>query len=363
MGGIPCQSFSTIGPRSGYGLNNEKFEKDHRDTLYRYFAEIVAHVRPKVVLIENVKGILSKKDASKRKIIDLLLAALERAGYSFETKEGGKKYQILNSADYGVPQRRERVFLIGVSKKMKKTAPIVPRTHFNPKTNEADDPKSDELLPYVTLGEAIFDLPEVSPKITFTDLDEKEILRITKINAEIKPGSDRVELDETRFKAYITKLSPSGKRFFEFVRPNGYKYVDYHVARSHQLSDIRLFRLLREGETASEFIERSPVAAEKLIKYGMSSFKDKYRKQASDDVSTTIFAHLSHDGNRFIHPRQARTLTPREAARIQSFPDDFVFEGSNGHKFWQIGNAVPPLVGYNIAKSTYCLFSDSNGKI
>ena len=82
----------------------------------------------------------------------------------------------------------------------------------------------------------------------------------------------------------------------------------------------------------------------------MLSFKDKYRKQKARKPSTTVFAHLSKDGNRFIHPTQARTYTPREAARIQSFPDDFTFEGTMTKKFKQIGNAVPPLMSYNIAK-------------
>jgi DNA (cytosine-5)-methyltransferase 1 len=81
----------------------------------------------------------------------------------------------------------------------------------------------------------------------------------------------------------------------------------------------------------------------------MLSFKDKYRRQNAGKSSTTIFAHLEKDGNRFIHPTQARTYTPREAARIQSFPDDFVFEGPMNKKFKQIGNAVPPLLAHNIA--------------
>lgn len=106
---------------------------------------------------------------------------------------------------------------------------------------------------------------------------------------------------------------------------------------------------MKQGETAKDFIERKPEIAKKLIKYDMSSFKDKYRKQSFGKPSTTIFAHLEKDGNRFIHPTQARTYTPREAARIQSFPDDLIFEGPISKKFRQIGNAVPPLLAYNIA--------------
>lgn len=85
----------------------------------------------------------------------------------------------------------------------------------------------------------------------------------------------------------------------------------------------------------------------------MSSFKDKYRRQNGNSYSTTIFAHLEKDGNRFIHPTQPRSLTPREAARLQSFPDDYLFEGPICKKFKQIGNAVPPLLSFNIAKTLY----------
>ncbi len=101
-----------------------------------------------------------------------------------------------------------------------------------------------------------------------------------------------------------------------------------------------------------------PEKAKTLIKYDMLSFTDKYRIQKVNVPSTTIFAHLEKDGNRFIHPTQARTYTPREAARIQSFPDDFIFEGPMVKKFRQIGNAVPPLMSYNIAKGIYSILSD-----
>ena len=118
-----------------------------------------------------------------------------------------------------------------------------------------------------------------------------------------------------------------------------------------------LFGLMQEGETAKDFAKRKPRQAKRLIKYKMNSFVDKYRKQRSDEPCTTIFAHLEKDGNRFIHPWQARTITPKEAARIQSFPDNITFEGRQGNRFRQIGNAVPPLLSYNIAQTIKdCLY-------
>ena len=148
-------------------------------------------------------------------------------------------------------------------------------------------------------------------------------------------------------------ISHSGKIYFSLIRPNGYPYIDHHVSRSHQLSDTRVYVLMKEGETAKKFLEREPMLAKKLIKYDMSTFDDKYRKQKWHEPCSTIFAHLQKDGNRFIHPEQARTLTPREAARIQAFPDDIFFEGPYTKKFIQIGNAVPVWLSYSIAQSIY----------
>lgn len=349
MGGIPCQSFSLIGPRSGYGRKKEQFVRDKRDELYKEFKKIVTELNPKIVIIENVKGILSKKDGKGTKIIDSLINDFEEIGYCFENSEGNK-YIILNAADFGVPQKRERVILVGISRKWKSVKiPVIKPTHYNP--NYDNDDSRDNLLPYVTLYDAISDLPEVSSKITKTDLNKNRIRNIEKINRQIDNGADRIPYDFNKLKSHINKLGKSGKDFLYFVRPNGYPYLDNHVARSHQYSDIQLFKKMLPGETAFDFIKRNPKQAGKLIKYNMDSFKDKYRKQSWDKPSTTIFAHLEKDGNRFIHPLQPRTFTPREAARIQSFPDDFTFMGPFSQKYKQIGNAVPPLMSYNLAKT------------
>jgi len=349
VGGIPCQSFSLIGPRSGFGKKIDKFKKDKRDNLYEHFLGIVGDVKPNIIVIENVKGILSKKDSSGRKIITKLISDFEKIGYNFEN-EKREKWNLLNAANFGVPQKRERVILIGIKKSWKKSSvPEVQPTHFDPSCDDKKELLSKGLKPYVSVFEAIGDLPKVSPKITPTGLTEERKNEIKQKNRKIKSGKDLVELDKTRFQKHLCKISQSGIGFFNFVRPNGYKHIDHHTARSQQLSDIELFGLMRPGETAKDFMERMPEKAKTLIKYDMLTFKDKYRRQGLGEPSTTIFAHLEKDGNRFIHPKQARTYTPREAARIQSFPDDFIFEGTMSKKFRQIGNAVPPLLSFNIA--------------
>lgn len=352
VGGIPCQSFSLIGPRSGFGKKLEKFKVDQRDTLYEHFRDIVAEIRPNIIVIENVKGILSKKDIQGNLIIDKLLSDFEKLGYNFENESDNSKFVVLNGADFGVPQRRERVIIIGIKKNWKNVKiPSIQQTHFNPNSDKVEEFRKNRLLPYVNLYEAIGDLPKLEAKITHTGLSKNMCSRVKKKNEKIFNGDQKIELDHTKYYNHFNSISKSGKLFFNYLRPNGYKYIDHHVARSQQLTDIELFAAMKPGETAKDFVQRAPKSSKRLIKYDMSSFLDKYRKQSANEPCTTIFAHLEKDGNRFIHYEQARTITPREAARIQSFPDDFIFAGPNNKKFKQIGNAIPPLLSKAVAQS------------
>ncbi|MBN1157629.1 DNA cytosine methyltransferase, partial [Candidatus Woesearchaeota archaeon] len=149
VGGIPCQSFSLIGPRSGYGKRLERFKKDKRDNLYKHFRKIVKNLRPNVIVIENVKGILSKKDSRGNKIIDKLISDFENLNYIFNNSTG-EKWHLVNSADFGVPQKRERVILIGI-KKSKNCAsiPFMQPTHYDPSSSKSEQMQLQGLKPYV----------------------------------------------------------------------------------------------------------------------------------------------------------------------------------------------------------------------
>jgi len=341
VGGIPCQSFSLIGARSGDEKRKEKFKQDARDNLYQEYFSIVKELEPKIIVIENVKGILSKKDNSGKRIIDTLISDFEAIGYSFKYKSHDEKYRLVNSADFGVPQKRERVIIIGINKKWKNALiPWIKRTHKDP----AEEIK--KLKNHVNLFDAIGNLPPIQSKITSTGLSKKESEEIKNKNSKIRSGSEEVILKDSNVKSHLNKLSKSGKEFQKFILSKDKKIIN-HIARNHQLRDIRLFKEMNQGETAGDFVVRSPEKAHKLIKYKMHSFKDKYRKQNYKMPCTTVFAHLQKDGNRFIHPSQARSITVREAARIQSFPDSFEFKGPMSQKYKQIGNAVPPLLSKN----------------
>ncbi|MBA2853476.1 DNA (cytosine-5)-methyltransferase 1 [Methanococcus maripaludis] len=348
MGGIPCQSFSLIGPRSGKFKELEKFKCDTRDRLYEEFRDIVKELTPKIVVIENVKGILSKKDGNGEFIINHLINDFEKLGYNFEN-ESGMKYFVLNAADYGVPQIRERVILVGVRKNWKDiTIPNMIPTHYDPNSKSAKELKNLGLLPYVTVYDAIGDLPRLEAKLTSTGISKRGLPKIKSQNKNRDDGADILENDFIKFKEHYSKLETNGKNYFKFIGTEKIAKIHHHKCRSHKKDDIQLYAKMNPGETAGDFITRCPEDSS-LIIYDMNSFKDKYRKQDFKKPSTTIFAHLEKDGNRFIHPEQPRTYTPREAARIQSFPDDYIFEGPFTKKFKQIGNAVPPRLSFEIA--------------
>lgn len=343
IGGPPCQSFSLIGPRSGYGKNGNYSKYKIMDRLYEQYLAIVKELNPAFIIFENVRGIISKKDTKGRKYIDIILSDFKNLGYSFasENEEVKTEYLILNSVDYGVPQLRERVFLVGNNLGIKNPYPLP--TH---KKNN-----------YVTLLEAIGDLPKLKAKITSTGIrNRKDRESIQRRNKKIYSGSDSVGYHKDLFDAHYKKLDKEGKAFLDFVKPNGKNVLMHHVARGQKRDDILLFRGMKQGATARDIFEskkKNIRGLKKLIKYDMTSFTDKYKKQSWNRPCSTVFAHLQKDGNRFIHPDslQARTITPREAARIQSFPDWYEFKGPFSRKFRQIGNAVPPFLSYVIAKS------------
>ena len=225
---------------------------------------------------------------------------------------------VLNSCDYGVPQVRKRIILIGVRKDIK-IDPVdiyngIVKTHYNPETpeNEKENKKK-----YVTVQEAISDLPP------------------------LKPGQG-----EKQIKHSIKNWN----EFLETIRTRNNNTILDHIARNHNDADKKRYQVMAKNKwTFQDLLEKRP----ELNHIKQRVFDNSYVVQFWDLPARTIIAHLYKDGNQFIHPdsKQERTLTPREAARLQSFPDDFIFEGSKTQQYKQIGNAVPPLMAEAIAKS------------
>lgn len=350
LGGPPCQSFSSIGARSAAWRVRERWLNDDRDRLYLEYVKLVKELKPAFLVFENVQGILTKKDPEGNRYIDLVVRAINECGYTTCFSNHSHNYIMLNTADFGVPQTRVRVFVI--ANRFGINNPYPRQTH----SLNGEIPGT---LPYVTLYDAIGDLPAVQAHITMAGLPEEKKHEISRLNRQRYRGEDNVPYHWERFWAHREKLDIQGKLFLDFIKPASHDArLIGHVARGQQQSDIELFRLMPPGYTSKDIFFSSDPELQKLkllIKYNMNSFEDKYRKHSWDRPCTTVLAHLEKDGNRFIHPdsNQARTFTVREVARIQSFPDDFVFTAPGNVRYRYIGNAVPPLMAKAIGEAIY----------
>lgn len=291
VGGPPCQSFSTA--------NRQRIIDDPRNFLYKNFVETVQKVRPPFFVMENVKGMLSVKDQ--------VIEDFEAVGYTVAA-------HILNAKDYGIPQNRERLIYIGNCVGVDNEAIFKEIFEYS------------KSIPNYFLQDALYGLRELQASRikNSTELDTEESGRRIDHNY-VSEQNDYV--------AYINQ----GRK---------YSAVLNHKARYNNNRDIEIFGRLYPGDKSTD-----PKIAD-IMPYSSRNdiFKDKYFKLEPDKVCKTITAHMKFDCNMYIHPSQARGLTPREAARVQSYPDDYFFRGAYTKTYMQIGNSVPPLLGRAIAR-------------
>ena len=308
IGGPPCQGFSLA--RKVDGSNHgDSIVRDARRFLFRNFLEYVKYFRPKIFLMENVRGI---KTAGQRKIFNDILIGAKQHGYQVDET-------LVRAWEFGVPQKRIRQIFVGVHADLPKfnIGDWLKLTHANLAQKNTEKLKSP-----VTLWEAIGDLPT------------------------LRPGEEKNTYDMSRRK---TQFSQYGKRYLEDVlNIHESTQLTSHISRAHSERDLRDFKRLKEGESSAQALARG---VEMEFPYTREIFKDRYTRQHRNRMSSTIVAHLSKDGLMFIHPTQNRTLTPREAARIQSFPDTFKFPVARTHQYRLIGNAVPPLLGEALGRA------------
>lgn len=303
VGGPPCQGFSNVRQVDGSNSGKRLIE-DNRRSLFQEFLKFVEYFQPKIFVMENVPGI---KSAVGGAFFTKAQNEARKLGYRVHSER-------IKSWEYGVPQKRERQLIIGTLALL----PIFSLKALYPPKYGAGKKK------IVALGEAIGDLP------------------ILKAGEGEESSLYDLKLRNNHMNRYGTEYLHNTLEIDKAIK------LTSHKARPHSARDLRDFQRLREGENSAQAIARGEIFE---FPYSKDVFKDRYTRQSRYELCSTILAHMSKDGLMFIHPNQNRSLTPREAARIQSFPDWFVFPVSRTSQFKLIGNAVPPLVGMTIGNS------------
>lgn len=301
IGGPPCQAYSVAGRvRDENGMRD-----DYRNYLFEHYLSIVARYTPKAFIFENVPGMLSASPNGGL-ISDEIRRGFESIGYKIT--DDLKNRALINASDFGVPQNRKRVIILGLRNDSFKEYDVdylLNKFYLEYLASRMSDSK-------ITVREAISDLPKFDP---------------------IYDEDKRV-----------------GRKAYELV---GNQEISWHKPRYHSLRDMRIFELLAKDIEDKTYNYTNSKALTELYEetVGSKSPIHRYHVLRANEPSTTIIAHLYKDGNRFIHydSEQARTITPREAARLQSFPDDFEFIGTQTSTFQMIGNAVPPKLAKEIA--------------
>lgn len=309
-GSPPCQGFSSVGFRSKKSLLGYRPDKDQRNLLYEPMVEAALTLQPKLFLMENVPGMKSAK-REDHSFLDAAARLLE--------EHGGYRTDIwrLNASAFGVPQDRIRFFLVASRLKV---MPVAPTADYQDMRSQHLD---HDALPPISLTEAIFDLPERGPGDGVS------------VDGRVPPDA----ASDPRFRRYLAK--------FGIIRPSRMLYQ--HTVRYHNARDLELYAMLRPGEDSIHALERH--GRGDLMRYRRDVFDDKYARLRGDRPCKTIVAHLAKDGNGYIHPTQVRSISLREAARVQSFHDGYIFCGSPSEQWIQLGNAVPPVLAEAIARS------------
>lgn len=295
IGGPPCQAYS----QAGRTKDENGMRYDYRNYLFEYYLKTVERYQPEIFVFENVPGMLSAMPDGTP-IVDLIKKDVEKIGY--EIVDNIKEHALIDISDYGVPQNRKRVILLGLKKNgstpeecQRYLEYFYDRILTNYKFNKK-----------ISVEDAIGDLPPIYP-LKPNSPDKNSRTAYSKINIDPQWG---------------------------------------HVARFQNDRDIKIFGILTEDIASGKNELQNADRLNEIYNNatGGNSKVHKYHVLRRDKPSTTITAHLHKDGLRFIHydPKQKRTITVREAARLQSFPDDFEFVSTRGNQYKMIGNAVPP---------------------
>lgn len=400
IGGPPCQAYSLVGRSRVGGIAVQ----DHRVYLYKEYLRIIAYHKPSVFVMENVEGLLSAKIRGE-KVFEWILGDLRDPSSVYKDSKS-PKYRIFSlttattnfdqnrnplykehrdflilSEKFGIPQKRHRVILLGIREDIRNAPEIL-------------EMKDSELK----LKDIIGDLPKIRSGLNRSfvssyntkdkikriyrneeDTDENWMRLMNSLRSEItnwngfkdKLKSKRIQAPQCSVGSeYIKYKTPSLKNpLYEWYYDRRMKGVSNHVSRTHLVQDLRRYmfasmftEINNHFPLLKEYYKHTSELLPDHVNAKSGKFTDRFRVQLPDKPATTITSHISKDGHYFIHYdcEQCRSLTVREAARIQTFPDNYLFRGSRTAQFHQVGNAVPPYLAFQIAETVKKIFMKKN---
>ncbi len=318
LGGPPCQAYSLI----GRSRDPDRMEKDERHFLYAHYLHVLSDLQPDFFVLENVPGLLSAQSRGEETFHNILkdFASIQPAyevAPSYKAMRDNPRDHLIDSADFHVPQRRKRVLLIGYRRDLAKQFPSVKDVFIKLRNMREKT--------VLTVDDAIGDLPR------------------------LKPG----EGNDLWFGPYIA----GQLKQYQLCMRQWSAGICHHRARTHMDSDLERYKFFilfhkngNRAATLEDLLRERPdlMPAHK----NTDGFIDRFKVQWLSDPSSTIMSHIAKDGHYYIHPdiSQCRSFTVREAARCQSFPDNFIFEGPRTEQFRQVGNAVPPRMAATVAR-------------
>lgn len=289
IGGPPCQAYSLV----GRARDDNNMEDDPRNYLYKLYIRFLTKYKPKAFVFENVPGILT---AFKGNLFKNLQSYMKRVGYNIEAHK-------LDAKNFGVLQSRKRIIIVGWRKDLEFYYPDFQPINCN-----------------YNVDILLSDLPKIKSGETYTEFHYLRPTNDYLLNAKLRNEGD---------------------------------ILTHHIARPHNKRDLNIYKIVVDKwNSKKERAKYTDLPKELQTHNNISSFLDRFKVVAGDNqYSHTVVAHIAKDGHHYIHPdiTQNRSITVREAARIQSFPDDYFFEGSRTSNFVQIGNAVPPLMAEKLA--------------
>ncbi|QOD62171.1 DNA cytosine methyltransferase [Polaribacter haliotis] len=307
VGGPPCQGFSSA--------NQQRMIDDPRNELYKYFIKAVEKITPKFVIMENVRGMLPYAEQVAEDYNNIV-SIKNKKKYTYSIA-----YKVLVSDDFGVAQKRHRLIFIALRNDIVGKNNITPKEIFE--QIEVSNSKNKRHI----LKDA---LDYIKP------LEAPRVKNMTEVDDEVTGKKIDFNLFKGTENSYLNSIN--NKRKIDFVFN--------HKARFTNDVNLEIYKRLDQGNDGTN----SKIADIMPYKHRNHVFKDKYYKLVANKPSRTITAHLKMDCHSHIHPFQTRSITPREAARIQSFPDDYVFLGAYLKTYMQIGNAVPPMMARGVAR-------------